>query len=235
MSRRTVIKIAGRYLLALTMYFVSGLVLAQTAWDLDAVLADSTIFDEANQVTKRDALEIEGIRLSPVEGEVLAFTQRRKIAILSKPLQSSGYFLLDEDKGACWAIARPFPALMIITKEAIIQRNRDGSEQVMSTDKNPVVRELASLFSSVFTGDVSDILLSFDVYLLRDGMPKAGWVVGMKPKGKNQYGKPKEIRLIGDSTLRWVTFVNQSGDQTVIEFSAANDQPFDVSARCFKG
>ena len=65
-------------------------------------------------------------------------------------------------------------------------------------------------------------------------MPKAGWVLGMKPKADLMVGIPAEIRLIGKDNLRWVWFSNKAGDQTLIEFSAVDSsQSENVATRCF--
>ncbi len=207
------------------------------SWNVKALTTYFPLYESELHVLDEETLIHQGVSLSPKEGEVLAFSQQRKIAILSKPLLSEGQFLYREDSGICWAINKPFPATLVLTGSSIIQKSDDGSEQVIDGSKNPIIAELTGLFTSIFAGDGQKILSAFDVYLLQNKpslMPKAGWMLGMKPKADLMVGIPAEIRMLGKGNLRWVWFSNKTGDQTLIEFSAVNGlQSENVAARCF--
>ena len=206
-------------------------------WDVKALISYLPLYDSELQVLKEGTFIRKGVTLSPKEGEVLAFSQQRKIAILSKPLLSEGQFLYQENAGICWAINKPFPATLVLTENSIIQKSVDGSENIVDASKNPIIAELTGLFTSIFAGDSQKVLSTFDVYLLQGRpslMPKAGWMLGMKPKADSMMGIPTEIRLFGEENLRWVWFSNKAGDQTLIEFSAADaSQSKHIAPRCF--
>ena len=208
------------------------------SWDVKALTSYLPLYDSALQVSHEDTFIRQGVALSPKEGEVLAFSQQRKIAILSKPLLSEGQFLYRENAGICWAINKPFPATLVLTESSIIQKSDDGSEQIIDASKNPMIAELTGLFTSIFAGDSQKILSAFDVYLLQGQpslMPKAGWMLGMKPKADLMVGIPSEIRLLGKENLRWAWFSNKAGDQTLIEFADVNgSQSENIAARCFE-
>lgn len=208
-----------------------------SSWDVKALTSSVPLYRSELRVVNEDALVRQGVSLSPEEGEVLVFSQQRKIAILSKPLLSEGLFLYRENAGICWAINKPFPATLVLTNNTIIQKNEDGSELVIDASKSPVIKELTGLFTSIFAGNNQNILAMFDVYLMKNRpliMPKSGWMLGMKPKDELMVGVPVEIRLLGEDNLQWVWFLNKAGDQTLIEFSAVNAlQDESVTVRCF--
>ncbi len=210
---------------------------ADSLWDVNALTSFLPLYEPGLRVVNEETFMHKGVSLSPKEGDVLAFSQQRKIAILSKPLLSEGQFLYRENAGICWAINNPFPATLVLTNSAISQKNEDGSEHVIDASKNPIIAELTGLFTSIFAGNSQKILSAFDVYLLQDKpslMPKAGWMLGMKPKNDLMIGIPTEIRLLGDGDLRWVWFSNKTGDQTLIEFYDFDvSQDENVEARCF--
>ena len=206
-------------------------------WDMKSLTSYLPLYESELRVLNEDVLMLQRVSFSPKEGEVLDFSQKRNIAILSKPLLSEGQFLYRKNSGICWAINKPFPATLVLMESAIVQKNEDGSEHVIDALKNPIVAELTGLFTSIFSGDNQKVFSSFDVYLLQGKsslMPKAGWMLGLKPKGDSMIGIPKEIRLLGEGNLRWIWFSNKSGDQTLIEFSTAGAlQSENVVARCF--
>ncbi len=206
-------------------------------WDVKSLAAYLPLYKSELRVVNEEALMLQSVSLSPKEGYVLDFSQQRNIAILSKPLLSEGQFLYRENEGICWAINKPFLTTLVLMESTIVQKNEDGSEHVIDGTKNPIVAELTGLFTSIFSGNNQKIFSAFDVYLLQGKpslMPKAGWMLGLKPKSDLMIGIPKEIRLVGEDNLRWIWFSNKSGDETLIEFSAADAlRSENVVVRCF--
>ena len=126
-------------------------------WDVKALTSYLSLYESELRVADEETLIHQNVSLSPKEGEVLAFSQQRKIAILSKPLLSEGQFLYRENVGICWAINKPFPATLVLTDSAIIQKDDNGSEHIIDASKNPIIAELTGLFSSIFAGNSQKI------------------------------------------------------------------------------
>ena len=104
-------------------------------WDVKALTSFLPLYESGLRVVNEETFMRKGVSFSPKEGMVLAFSQQRKIAILSKPLLSEGQFLYRESAGICWAINKPFPATLVLTNSAISQKNEDGSEHVIDASK----------------------------------------------------------------------------------------------------
>ena len=112
---------------------------------------------------------LEAVTAKLSEPDVLRgrYTQTRQIALLSRPLESSGQFLLS-DRGLHWQQEEPFMTVLIADGERLVQRLADGPAISMDASDQPMILSFSRIFLSLFRGDRRCVGRSFR-YPVREG------------------------------------------------------------------
>ena len=58
------------------------------------------------------------------------FSQDKQVSGFKNPLRSQGRFVLAQDRGVIWTTLKPFPSEVVVTRDRILSRQRDGSSRV---------------------------------------------------------------------------------------------------------
>ena len=166
---------------------------------LSRVILALMTFSVVGEELTQDALTDQ---LSPIEAFSGTFQQTRIIAVLPKPLTSSGKFEYRRKTGLDWKIETP-----------IRKSYHFGAGQ--SADTMPgQYQAIAAMFSALFSGDFSQLEHHFETQLSGE---LADWQVTLVPKAEQLQRYLTSIVLSGDTLVNKIAVFEVSGDGLLIE------------------
>lgn len=155
------------------------------------------------------------------------FTQNKQIKGFSKPLLSSGDFIVSREQGVIWRTAKPFPSVLKLTRDEIVASEGDAVTFRLSAKSEPSVRIINGLMFSLLNGDVAALDKQFTI----SGTTMAGqWSLDLKPKQVALAKLIRGIALKGDAHVRDIAIDEANGDNTQIRFSDQIRVPETLSA-----
>jgi hypothetical protein len=144
------------------------------------------------------------------------FKQVRNLKDLKLNLESEGHFNFKLPLDLSWNQMKPFVMDLIMTPDKIVQKNADGSEQVMTKAQQPVVFVFSSSFMGIFAGDTKAIQKNFNY----EGTFKAsGWTMTLEPKDDLLKKVIANVKIQGNEFVEKVNVNEKSGNSTAIVFS----------------
>ncbi|PZQ15436.1 MAG: hypothetical protein DI564_08890 [Rhodanobacter denitrificans] len=150
------------------------------------------------------------------------FEQTKQVAGFSRPLRSSGDFLVARDHGVLWHTREPFAGELRLTREAIVATQDGETAFRLSADEEPTVRVINGLMFSLLNGEVDRLAEHFTV----DGQAgDAGWELALKPRQPGLAKLLSGVNLQGDRHVRRIVLEEANGDRTEIVFSDQRDTP----------
>lgn len=153
-----------------------------------------------------------------VRGE---FTQLRKIELLSRPLESSGNFILS-DYGLYWHQTRPFTSVLIADGERLVQRLEDGPTTSIAAAENPMVLPFSRIFLSIFRGSEEELRAHFEIAFAMQGDV---WEISLQPTSYPLSEAIETIILRGREYIQSIDVINRSSDEMTIRFSDVQALP----------
>lgn len=151
------------------------------------------------------------------------FTQEKQVAGFRNPLRSSGRFLLARDKGVVWTTTAPFPSELVITRDRILSRQRDGSRRVEVDGKQqPGLRSVNAMMFALMSGDMKALTSTFEV---KAEPATSGWAMTLVPRSRQLAQAFTSVRLSGDGYVREVELREANGDLTRLRFSGMSETP----------
>ena len=149
------------------------------------------------------------------------FTQTREIELLSRPLESSGNFILS-DLSLYWQQTQPFTSVLIADGERLVQRLEDGPATSVEAADNPMVLPFSRIFLSIFEGSEEELRSNFEVSFASDGND---WLMSLKPVTYPLSEAIETINLQGREYIDGITIINRSSDEMTIRFSDVQTLP----------
>jgi hypothetical protein len=201
-------KPAGLSALLLAGWAVATMSAADTA----SVFAQRATPAELATITAPAARSLAGAKA--VRGR---FLQRRYLAGLVKPLESSGTFVFAREAGIEWHTEKPFDSQFLLTESGIRQRDEGGDSLEISAADQPALAVVARVFFALFALDVDSLSHDFELYGREAG--NAGWELGLKPRAEALGSVFRHAQVNGGSAVRTVTLEDGNGDRSEIEFS----------------
>jgi len=144
-----------------------------------------------------------------------SFTQLRKIELLSRPLESSGNFILSE-LGLYWHQTQPFSSLLIADGERLVQRMEYGPTTSINAAENPMVLPFSRIFLSIFEGSEEQLRAHFEIAFAVDG---GDWEISLQPTTYPLSEAIETIILHGREYIQSINIINRSSDEMMIRFS----------------
>ena len=155
------------------------------------------------------------------------FAQSKQIEGFSKPLLSSGDFIVSRERGVLWRTAKPFPSVLKLTRDEIVASQGNAVTFRLSADSEPSVRIINGMMISLLNGDVAGL----DQQFTMSGTTTAGaWSLDLKPKQAAFAKLIRAIALKGDAHVREIAIDEANGDNTQIRFSDQISVPEMLSA-----
>jgi outer membrane lipoprotein-sorting protein len=145
------------------------------------------------------------------------FDQTKQLAGMKKPLASEGRFCVIAGKGVLWRTLKPFPSMLRLTREEIV--NYQGERVAMRLDAKtePTVRMINNVLFSLLAGDLGQLDALFEGEGSVDGN---NWSVALKPRQAALEKAIGTIKLEGGSYVKSIVMNEAGGDRTTIVFSA---------------
>ena len=155
-----------------------------------------------------------------------AFEQSKEIAGFSKPLRSSGAFLVSREKGVLWDTRQPFASKLRLTRGEIVATQNGAVSFQLSAAKEPTVRTINELMFALLGGN----LKALDGYFRIDGKQSGrAWHLTLTPRQSALARVMQKVELSGDQYVRSIRMDEANGDVTRIVFSGQNPLPAKLS------
>ena len=161
--------------------------------------------------------------LTPTDALAGSFEQQKYLAVLPRPLNSSGHFDYAAGKGLEWAIEKPIASTVIISEQGISQQQ--GGKVVWQSDANSAeTSTVANIMAAIFAGDLQTLSATFDI----SGQQSADnqyWQLQLTPQSDvlknffNRIDMSGQLNSTGQNLLRGLTLHEANGDRTEIRFS----------------
>ncbi len=151
------------------------------------------------------------------------FVQRRHLAGLTRPLESSGTFVFARGTGIDWHTLQPFDSQFLLTGSRITQRDEGGVSLQIEAAEQPALAVVSRVFFALFELDLGKLSQDFELYGEQVG--DGGWVLGLKPRTDALGGVFRQATVRGAAAVSRLTLEDGNGDASEIEF---HDVSFDT-------
>jgi outer membrane lipoprotein-sorting protein len=157
------------------------------------------------------------------------FTQEKQVAGFKNPLRSQGRFVLAQDHGVIWTTLKPFPSEVVVTRDRILSRQRDGSSRVeLDGRQQPALRSVNAIMFALMSGDAQALSAQFTVKV--EALPDNGWKMQLTPRSAMLGKVFTALTLSGDRYVRQVQITEANQDVTRIQFAGMSETPAQLSA-----
>jgi len=151
-----------------------------------------------------------------------AFEQSKQVAGFSKPLLSSGDFVVARARGVLWNTRTPFASQLKLTRSQIVATQDGQIAFQLNASKEPAVRTINSLMFSLLSGEIGELARQFTITGTTN--PK-GWKLVLTPRDSGLGKVMSQITLNGDQYVRHIEIIEASGDRTRIRFLPQTTAP----------
>jgi len=166
-----------------------------------------------------------------------AFHEQKHIALLARPVQSSGAIYFDRDRGIVRETRAPRAEKAVLTRTALRIQRGDHVEDI-PLDKSKDLQAFALIFPTLLRGERADIERSFDVALY--GRADGWWALAFTPRADSLralvrrvvvFGRAGELVALqiaeasGDTTDTRLSDLHTNGDVSDAEIAAAFGAP----------
>ena len=183
---------------------------------------DQRFHQRLTQATAPDAL----VRILAAHkglGFSTTFTEEKHMTVLRKPLTSSGQLLFIPTHGLYRHLQQPFVQEMLITPEAIHQRQASARTTALALETLPGAKAFVGAFLALFSGSWDALLTHFEVYFAQG---TAQWQLGLKPTNAAMAKMIACLVLEGKQThLNALWMQESNGDVTYDHFLDARMVP----------
>lgn len=165
------------------------------------------------------------------------FTEAKHVALLARPLRSTGTIFFDRDQGIARATRTPKPQQVVLTRTTLRIRTAGHTEEI-PLDKSQDLKAFALIFPTLLRGERVELERSFE--LVQFGSEHDQWALDFKPRTESLrkliqrvvvFGKQGEvtglkvIEASGDTTDTLLTEVRRNADVPDAELTAAFGAP----------
>lgn len=149
------------------------------------------------------------------------YSQTRQIAELSRPLTSSGRFLLSES-GLQWQQEKPFDNVIVADGKRVAERIADGPVKSVDSSRQPVVVAISKIFLNMFRGQHADLEDNFTVRFEQDNET---WEIGLTPTRSPLSKAIRQITLKGRERIEQISVSSGVSDEMTIRFFDLQTSP----------
>ena len=177
------------------------------------------------------ATDVEAVKQRVAKVDVLRgeFTQEKQVAGFKNPLRSQGRFVLAQDHGVVWTTLKPFPSEVVVTRDRILSRQRDGSTRVeLDARQQPAMRSVNAIMFALMSGDAQALSAQFTVKV--EVLPGNAWRMQLTPRSAMLGKVFAQLTLSGDRYVREVQINEANQDVTRIHFTGMSETPAALSA-----
>ncbi len=166
-----------------------------------------------------------------------SFTEQKHVALLAKPLRSTGTILFERDRGIARTTLTPKPQQVVLTRTTLRIKKGKRVEEV-PLDKSKDLKAFATIFPTLLRGERAELEKAFTIGLY--GSDADWWALTFTPKtdslkklvkGVTVFGKKSElvslqvIEATGDSTETQLASIRKNKDVPDAEIKTAFGAP----------
>ena len=144
------------------------------------------------------------------------FEQKKFLAGVPAPLQSSGEFSFSRERGIRWRTEKPFESQLELSRAGIVERDPGGAVRNLSADQQPALRVVADVFLSLFALDPQLLVENFETFGAPEG---SGWVLGLVPRAGALSSAIGKVTIHGGVRVERVALEDRHGDRTELTLS----------------
>ena len=153
-----------------------------------------------------------------------SFVQTRQLELISKPLRSSGVFMLSE-MGLYWRQDEPLQSVMIADSERLLQSIDGGPLQSIDVARNPLLLSFSRSFLSIFAGSEDDLRANFDLHFEPASDEARYWTIKLRPNSYPMSEAIDSIILHGREYIEELNVISRTSDKTTISCSDLQTEP----------
>lgn len=139
------------------------------------------------------------------------FEQEKKLALLSRPLSSTGDFFAASEEGIIWTVQVPVYSQLIITPD-----NIHFSQQV-SGNVGRSMRYIGRILNAILSANLTALQQQFNISEIHVGQQQ--WKLTLTPKSMLMKKALNRIELNGSHHIEQVKLLENSGDYTLIKLN----------------
>ena len=166
---------------------------------------------------ERDALTLERLmqQMATTPGVRAGFHEVKEIALLDRPLESSGTLYVVPPRRMAHYTTQPLRSSFVVDGSRLSFRDETGGESV-DLSANPIARTVVENFVVLFNGDLEALRARYDVSFEAQG-PR--WKMDLVPRDSRVRGVVSRVALEGaDAALEKMVVFEAGGDRTVTTF-----------------
>jgi len=145
-----------------------------------------------------------------------SFVQQKKIAVLKKPLFSSGVFVASEKQGLYWQQKSPFLSETIVTHDFLAQRIKQGEVNQYTFEEQPLLVGISRIFLAIWKGDMSVLNMEFESTI---NFSDNKWKMVLVPTNKMMKKMISKIVVQGSEYIEQVRLHESNGNLTDISIT----------------
>lgn len=195
-----------------------ALLIAALSLGAGSAVADTPAPSASPPPTLVSGTPASGAKLDPVfkllEQQRFAakFAEQKHVALLARPLRSSGTITFDREKGIARAVTAPKAQLVVLTKTSLkIVKGKTVEEIPLAKSKD--LKAFAMIFPTLLRGERSELEKSFSIGLY--GSETAWWALTFAPKADALKKFVRSVTVFGNKTeVVSLRIVEASGDTT---------------------
>lgn len=145
------------------------------------------------------------------------FQQSKQLVGFKKPLVSTGRFCVVAGKGVLWRTLQPFPSMLRLTPDEIVQTQGERVAMRLDAKQEPMVRTINAVMFALLAGELAQLESMFDI----DGSVRGDtWGVFLKPRDAALTKAIGGVQVEGSTFVKNILISEAGGDKTRIVFSA---------------
>ncbi|MGH8633438.1 MAG: LolA family protein, partial [Burkholderiales bacterium] len=152
---------------------------------------------------------------SQVQSSTARFVERKHMAILSTPLESSGTLVYTAPGRLEKHTLAPQPASLVLDGDRLTIEHRAGGERrTFALQEHPVIRVFVEGIRSTLAGDLATLARYYEVGL--DGGERH-WRLTLKPRAQQMLDFVVEMRISGShNRIHAIEIIEAEGDRSVM-------------------
>lgn len=140
------------------------------------------------------------------------FSEEKRVALLARPLKSTGTIYFERDRGIARSTLTPKVQHVVLTRTTLRIKTDKKSEEI-PLDKSKDLKAFALIFPTLLRGERAELEKSFAIGL--HGSDKDWWALTFTPKTDSLKKLVKRVVVFGKKTdLVSLQIVEASGDTT---------------------
>lgn len=156
--------------------------------------------------------------LRQVKSAHAKFVERKHLALLKAPLDSSGTLVYRAPDHLEKHTLRPSPESLILDGDRVtLEKLEGGPQRILQLEQYPVLRAFVESMRSTLAGDLATLRRYYDVDLAGT---EARWRLTLRPRDPGMRDVVTEIRIEGRSrSITAVTVLETGGDRSTMTLS----------------